>query len=165
MVQGAQHEASMSCLSYSYCRLTRVYGVLYHAQACIVVPDAFDNQRDDIVHSKCLSTTSLVSAKDSSTSLGLLLLLCDLNNVYWNAIETHALEQVLGVLIDVELATRLRVLSKVQSRNFWDVLILSFTFLFLQLEGDTSDRTSLNSLHQMSSVASDLNENVSKLKW
>lgn len=45
---------------------------------------------------------------------------------------------------------------QVQSRDIWDVLVLSFSFFFLQLERDTSNWTLLDSSHQVSSVTSDL---------
>lgn len=58
----------------------------------------------------------------------------------------HALEQVLGLLVDVERA-RLAVLSEVESRDLGDVLVLALTLLFLELERDTTDRTTLDTLH------------------
>lgn len=61
----------------------------------------------------------------------------------------HALEQVLGLLVDVERA-RLAVLSKVEGRDLGDVLVLSLTLLFLELERDTTDRTTLDTLHPAS---------------
>lgn len=65
------------------------------------------------------------------------------------------LKQVLGLLIDLELAS-LGGLSEVQSGNFGDVLILALTFLLLKLEGDTADGTLLDTLHQVSGVAGNL---------
>jgi hypothetical protein len=64
----------------------------------------------------------------------------------------HALQQVLGVLVDGD-GTLLRV---VQSRNLGDVLILALTLLFLKLEGDTTDGTALDTLHQMGGEAGNL---------
>lgn len=61
------------------------------------------------------------------------LLLRDSDDVGGDAVETHALEQVLGLLVDVERA-RLAVLSEVESGDLGDVLILSLTLLFLELE-------------------------------
>lgn len=58
----------------------------------------------------------------------------------------QALEQVFGLLVDVE-RTRLAVLSEVESRDLGNVLILAFTLLFLELEGNTTDGTTLNTLH------------------
>jgi hypothetical protein len=69
---------------------------------------------------------------------------------------TEALEEVLGLNIDIELSTL--VLGNIEGRDFGDVLILSFSLFFLELEGDTTDRTALNTLHQMGSVAGDLFE-------
>ena len=62
---------------------------------------------------------------------------------------THALEQVLGLLVDVERA-RLAVLGEVESGDLGDVLVLSLTLLFLELERDTTDGTTLDTLHPAS---------------
>lgn len=66
----------------------------------------------------------------------------------------HGLEQVLGVGINVELAGL--GLGNIQSRDLRDVLILALTLLLLELEGDTADGATLNTLHQVGGVASDL---------
>jgi hypothetical protein len=68
---------------------------------------------------------------------------------------TEALEEVLCLAVNIELPT-LRILCEVESGNFRNVLILSLSLLFLQLEGDTTDRSTLNTLHQMGSVAGNL---------
>lgn len=65
------------------------------------------------------------------------------------------LEEVLGLAIDVELAA-LGVLGEVESRDLRNVLILALTLLLLKLEGDTTDGTTLNSLHQVGGVAGNL---------
>ena len=65
------------------------------------------------------------------------------------------LEQILGLAIDVQLA-RLGVLGEVQSRDLGDVLILALTLLLLKLEGDTTDGTTLDTLHQVGGVTSNL---------
>jgi hypothetical protein len=57
----------------------------------------------------------------------------------------QALEQVLGLLVDVERAG-LAVLGEVESGDLGDVLVLALTLLFLELEGDTADRTTLDTL-------------------
>jgi hypothetical protein len=67
----------------------------------------------------------------------------------------EALEEVLGLLVDVESA-RLAVLGEVESGDLGDVLILALTLLFLELEGDTADGTTLDTLHQMCGVSGDL---------
>ena len=67
----------------------------------------------------------------------------------------HRPEQVLGLLVNVE-HTALAVLGKVQRRDLGDVLVLALTLLFLQLEGDTTDGTALDTLHQVGGVAGDL---------
>lgn len=58
-------------------------------------------------------------------------------------------------MVDVELAG-LGVLGEVEGRDLGDVLILAFSLLFLELEGDTADGTTLNTLHQVGGVTSDL---------
>jgi hypothetical protein len=58
----------------------------------------------------------------------------------------EALEQILGLLVDVE-RTRLAVLAEVESGDLGNVLILALTLLFLELEGDTADGTTLDTLH------------------
>jgi hypothetical protein len=67
----------------------------------------------------------------------------------------QALEQVLGLLVDVE-STRLAVLGEVEGRDLGNVLILALTLLFLKLEGDTTDGTTLDALHQMCGISGDL---------
>lgn len=67
----------------------------------------------------------------------------------------EALEQVLGLLVDVE-STRLAVLGEVESRDLGDVLVLALTLLFLELEGDTADGATLDTLHQVGGVSGDL---------
>jgi hypothetical protein len=67
----------------------------------------------------------------------------------------EVLEEVLGLSVHVELAT-LRVLGEVEGRDFGDVLILALTLLLLELEGDTTDGTALNTLHQVRRVTSNL---------
>ena len=59
--------------------------------------------------------------------------------------ETYAegLEEVLGLLVDIE-STRLGVLGEVESGDLGDVLVLALTLLFLELEGNTADRSSLD---------------------
>ena len=70
----------------------------------------------------------------------------------------EGLEEVLGVLVDVEHA-RLGVLGEVESRNLGDVLVLALALLFLELERDTADGTTLDTLHQVSGVTGDLFSN------
>lgn len=82
------------------------------------------------------------------------LLLRNWNDVDWDGIETERLEEILGLDIDIELST-LGVLGEVEGGNFWDVLILALTLLLLKLEGDTTDWTSLNALHQVYDMSVD----------
>lgn len=65
------------------------------------------------------------------------------------------LEEVLGLAVDIELAA-LGVLGEVQSRDLGNVLILALTLLLLKLEGDTADGTTLDTLHQVGGVTSNL---------
>ena len=67
---------------------------------------------------------------------------------------TEALEEVLSLNIDIELSAL--VLGNIEGRDFRDVLILAFSLFFLELEGDTTDGTTLNTLHQMSGVSGNL---------
>lgn len=62
------------------------------------------------------------------------------------------LEQVLGLVVDIQLAS----LGEVKSRDLRNELILALTLLFLKLEGDTTDGSTLNTLHQMGGVAGNL---------
>lgn len=70
----------------------------------------------------------------------------------------EGLEEVLGVLVDVEHA-RLGVLGEVEGRDLGDVLVLALALLFLELERDTADGTTLDTLHQVSGVTGDLDAN------
>jgi hypothetical protein len=67
----------------------------------------------------------------------------------------HALKEVLGLLVNVQSAI-LAVLGEVQGRDLGDVLILALTLLFLELEGDTANGTTLDALHQVGGVTSNL---------
>lgn len=68
-------------------------------------------------------------------------------------LETQGLDQVSGLGVNLQLTTSV---GQVQGRDLWDVLVLSLSLLFLQLEGDTSNWTLLNSLHQVGGVTSNL---------
>jgi len=83
------------------------------------------------------------------------LLLGHSHNIDIDAIEAHGLEQVLGLLVDVELAA-LAVLREVEGGYFGHVLILALALFFLQLEGDAADGTALDTLHQVGCEAGDL---------
>jgi hypothetical protein len=39
--------------------------------------------------------------------------------------------------------------SRVESRDFWDIVVLPFTLLFLKLERNAANRASLDALHQV----------------
>ena len=66
----------------------------------------------------------------------------------------HRLEQVLGVGVHVQLAGL--GLGDIQSGDLGDVLVLALTLLLLELEGDTADGATLDTLHQVGGVTSDL---------
>jgi len=58
------------------------------------------------------------------------LLLRNGDNVDRDGIEAHALQQVLGLLVHIQLSA-FRILGEIKSRDLGDVLILAFTLLFL----------------------------------
>jgi hypothetical protein len=70
----------------------------------------------------------------------------------WVSTYAKVLEEVLGLGVDVEL-TVVGVLGEVQSRDLGNVLILALSLLLLELEGDTTDGTTLDTLHQVGGVA------------
>lgn len=57
----------------------------------------------------------------------------------------------LCISIDVETS-----LAHIQGRELWNIVVLAFSLLFLQLVGDTANRTLLNTAHQVSGKARDL---------
>lgn len=67
----------------------------------------------------------------------------------------EGLEEVLGLGVDVELAA-LGVLGEVERGDLRDVLVLALTLLLLQLEGNTADGATLDTLHEMGRVARNL---------
>lgn len=81
-------------------------------------------------------------------------MLGDVDNVDLEIVEAHGLEKVLGVGIDIELAGL--GLGNIQSGNLRNVLILALTLLLLQLERDTADRATLDTLHKVGGVTSNL---------
>lgn len=66
----------------------------------------------------------------------------------------HALKEVLGLVVDIKLAGL--GLGDVESGDLRDVLVLALTLLLLELEGDTADRATLDTLHEVGGVTSDL---------
>ena len=72
-----------------------------------------------------------------------------------NCTHAHALQQVLGLLVDIQHAA-LGVLREVKRRHLGHELILPLTLLLLQPEGNTTDGTTLNTLHQVGGVTGDL---------
>lgn len=67
---------------------------------------------------------------------------------------TKGLEEILCLDIDLELSAL--GAGNIESRNLWNVLILTFSLLFLELEGDTTDGSTLNTLHQVGGVTGNL---------
>jgi hypothetical protein len=104
---------------------------------------------------RLFSSARSICAKYSPSAPFLRRLLGHGNNVDRYAIEAHALEQILGVAVDVQLAG-FSVLSEVQCGYFRHVLIFAFTLFFLQFEGDASDGAALDTFHEMGRVAGDL---------
>jgi hypothetical protein len=49
----------------------------------------------------------------------------------------------LGIRVDNKTARR----SRVEGRDFWDVVVLPFTFLFLKLERNAANWAALDTLH------------------
>lgn len=83
------------------------------------------------------------------------LLLLHSHHVDGDRVEAHALEQVLGLLVDVEHAA-LAVLGEVEGRDLGHVLVLPLTLFFLELEGDAADGATLDALHQVGGETGDL---------
>lgn len=67
---------------------------------------------------------------------------------------SEGLEEILGLLVNLKLSVV--GLGEVESGDLWNVLILALTLLLLKLEGDTADWATLNALHQVGGVTSDL---------
>jgi hypothetical protein len=88
----------------------------------------------------------------SASSLGSLVGSDRGGDVDGETIEAERSEHVLSVGVDLE-ATRSR---GIEGRDVRDVLVLALSLLLLQLEGDTTDGTSLNSLHQVRGEAGNL---------
>lgn len=65
------------------------------------------------------------------------------------------LQQILGLLVNIQLAA-LAVLAEVERRDFRNILILALTLFFLELERDTANGSTLDTLHQVGSVTGDL---------
>ena len=57
----------------------------------------------------------------------------------------------LGVGVDIQARN-----AGVEGRDLGDVVVLPLTLLLLELEGDTTDGTLLNTLHQVSGEAGNL---------
>lgn len=72
---------------------------------------------------------------------------------------SEVLEQILGLGIDVQLSA-LGVDGEVESRDLRNVLILALSLLLLELEGDTTDGSTLDTLHQVGGVSGNLHESI-----
>lgn len=94
-----------------------------------------------------------LAGSEAAGTLGLLLL-ADLDDVDLEVVEAEGLEEVLGVGVDIELAGL--GLGDIESGDLGDVLVLALTLLLLELEGDTADGATLDTLHQVGGVTSDL---------
>jgi hypothetical protein len=93
-----------------------------------------------------LSTSPVRSKHSSSTPLVLLLLLCHRDNIHRNAIKPHALQQILGIAINIQL-TALGILGEVEGGDLGHVLIFALALFFLQFEGDATHGAALDALH------------------
>lgn len=100
-----------------------------------------------------LSRALNLAGTEAAGALGVLLL-ADGDNVDLEVVEAKGLEQVLGVGVDIELAGL--GLGDIESGDLGDVLVLALTLLLLELEGDTADGATLDTLHQVGGVTSDL---------
>jgi hypothetical protein len=96
-----------------------------------------------------LQKENLVSLSETSLSTSLRR---NSDNRDWQ-LEAQGLDQLSRLLVKLQLALSV---GQVQSGNFWDVLVLSLTLLLLQFEGNTSNWTLLDSLHQVGGVTSNL---------
>ena len=92
---------------------------------------------------------NLVSLAETS----LLALSRNMGDVDGELSETKVLEELSSVLIDIQSTVGV---GKVKSRDLRNVLITSLTLLLLELEGDTTDGTLLDTLHQVGGVTSNL---------
>lgn len=100
-----------------------------------------------------LSRVLHLAGTEAAGTVGLLLL-GDSDDVDLEVVEAEGLEEVLGVGVDIELAGL--GLGDIQSGDLRDVLVLALTLLLLELEGDTADGATLDTLHQVGGVTSDL---------
>jgi hypothetical protein len=98
----------------------------------------------------CWATGTTVTGIESNYDVSALITKHTYEETY-----AHAFKQVLGLLVDVQCAA-LRVLGEVESRDLGNVLILALSLFFLQLEGNTTDRSPLDTLHQMCGVSGNL---------
>jgi hypothetical protein len=97
----------------------------------------------------CVTATTLTGIESNCVAVR------TLQNIEGDKTYAKALEEILCLGVDIKLST-LGVLGEVEGRNLGHVLILSLSLFFLELEGDTTDGTTLNTLHQMCSVTCNL---------
>jgi hypothetical protein len=72
--------------------------------------------------------------------------------------EVYSVKDVIAKcnLIDLSVAVDLKgVVGGVKSRDLGNIVVLTLTLLFLQLEGNATDRTLLDTLHQVGGEARD----------
>ena len=72
---------------------------------------------------------------------------------------SEGLQEILGLGIDIQLSA-LGVDGEVKGRHLGDVLILPLSLLLLKLERDTTDGSTLDTLHQMGGVSGNLYESI-----
>ena len=90
--------------------------------------------------------TTVVTTSTTDISLGSNGL-SDLNTR--KVFKVDSLQEFLGLGINFDARS-------VQSRSFGNVVVTTFTFFFLQLEGDTTDGTTRDTLHQVGGETSNL---------
>lgn len=100
------------------------------------------------------TSANLIAAVTAERAAALLLLLRHLDDGNGDGVEAELVDEVLGVLVDLE-GTGIGG-GVVESGDLRDVLVLALTLLLLKLEGDTADGTALDTLHEVGGVTSNL---------
>jgi hypothetical protein len=68
-----------------------------------------------------------------------------------DGVEVEGMEQLLGVRVDFKACN-----GGVEGGDLWDVVVLAFALLLLELERDATDGAALDALHEMGCEAGDL---------
>lgn len=101
-----------------------------------------ENKRKSDEACCCLTagTNDVAAASSASVNVGV----GNGSDVDWDRVEAETAEHLLGVDVDVKRRDR-----RVESRDLWNVLVLALTLLLLELEGDTTDGSLLDTLHEV----------------